>query len=85
MDPKISMYSSTSDANKNTSIPRSPSWPLGLAVGAVLVVLLAQQLGQDGLMLLVLLLRLLAARAGGHGGGGGGGSERLPAGEAARG
>ena len=83
MDPKISMYSSTSDANKNTSVPRSPSWPLGLAVGAVLVVLLAQQLGQNGLMLLVLLLRLLAAQAGGHGGGGG--SERLPAGEAARG
>lgn len=74
------MYSSTSDANKNTSVPRSPSWPLGLAVGAVLVVLLAQQLGQDGLMLLVLLLRLLAARAGGHGGGGSGRQRAAPRG-----
>lgn len=43
---------------------------LGLAVRAILVVLLPQQLGQDGLVLLVLLLRFLPAGAGGHGGAG---------------
>ena len=41
----------------------------GLAVGAVFVVLLPQQLGQDELVLLVQLLRLLPARARRHRGG----------------
>lgn len=61
MNPKISMDSSTSDANKHTNIPGSPSGTFGLAVGAVLVVLLPQQLGQDELVLLVQLLSLLPA------------------------
>lgn len=70
MNPKISMDSSTSDANKHTNIPGSPSRTFGLAVGAVLVVLLPQQLGQDELVLLVQLLSLLPAGARRHRGSG---------------
>lgn len=66
MNPKISMDSSTSDANKHTNIPGSPSRTFGLAVGAVLVVLLPQQLGQDELVLLIQLLSLLPAGARRH-------------------
>lgn len=64
------MNSSTSDANKHTNIPRSPSGTFGLAVGAVLVVLLPQQFGQDELVLLVQLLSLLPTGACRHVGGG---------------
>lgn len=64
------MDSSTSDANKHTNIPGSPSRTFGLAVGAVLVVLLPQQLGQDELVLLVQLLSLLPAGARRHRGSG---------------
>lgn len=71
MDP------STSDANKHTNIPGSPSGTFGLAVGAVLVVLLPQQLGQDELVLLVQLLSLLPAGARRHLGGGAGSPEQL--------
>lgn len=62
------MYSSTSETNKTTDVPRGPSWTLGLAFCVVLAVLL-QQLGQDALVLLVPLLCLLPAGMGGHGGG----------------
>ena len=48
----------------------------GLAVGAVFIVLLPQQLGQDELVLLVQLLRLLPARARRHRGGVDAGSSR---------
>lgn len=64
------MNSSTSDANKHTNIPGSPSGTFGLAVGAVLVVLLPQQFGQDELVLLVQLLSLLPTGACRHVGGG---------------
>lgn len=76
MNPKIPMDASTSDANKHTNIPGSPSRTFGLAVGAVLVVLFPQQLGQDELVLLVQLLRLLPARARRHRGGVDAGSSR---------
>lgn len=49
-------------------MPRCVPPTFGLAVGAVLVVVLPQQFGQDGLMLLVQLLRLLSLRPRRHGG-----------------
>lgn len=69
------MNSSTSDANKHTNIPGSPSGTFGLAVGAVLVVLLPQQFGQDELVLLVQLLSLLPTGACRHVGGGAAGRD----------
>lgn len=69
------MNSSTSDANKHTNIPGSPSGTFGLAVGAVLVVLLPQQFGQDELVLLVQLLSLLPTGACRHVGGGAAGPD----------
>lgn len=69
------MNSSTSDADKHTNIPGSPSGTFGLAVGAVLVVLLPQQFGQDELVLLVQLLSLLPTGACRHVGGGAAGRD----------
>lgn len=84
MNPKIPMDASTSDANKHTNIPGSPSRTFSLAVGAVLVVFLPQQLGQDELVLLVQLLRLLPARASRHRGGGADAGAGRAAGHAGR-
>jgi hypothetical protein len=55
--------------------PPSPRATFGLAVGAVLVVLLPQQFGQDELVLLVQLLSLLPTGACRHVGGGAAGPD----------